>query len=141
MTVGCLEIKEKKEWKDFESSHTLFECFRQNHHKVFSTFAEFEMHLEVGKHADVVPGRNASVRQNAKRLDKQTSDGRLDRKPTYAKISLIYAMGWALHATRPSAPITATAKRYLTAKFDLGERTGQKYDPSKVALDMRTTRK
>ena len=31
-------------------------------------------------------------------------------------------------------------KQYLTTKFDLGERTGIKSDPAKVAADMRTAR-
>ena len=36
---------------------------------------------------------------------------------------------------------TDEVKQYLSTKFDLGERTGNKADPGKVAADMRTLRK
>jgi len=36
---------------------------------------------------------------------------------------------------------TDEVKQYLTTRFDLGERTGNKADPGKVAADMRTSRK
>ena len=37
--------------------------------------------------------------------------------------------------------LTDEVKQYLTKKFDLGERTGNKADTGKVAADMRTSRK
>ena len=47
--------------------------------------------------------------------------------------------GWALHNPRNEAVRFPTeVKQYLTTKFDLGERTGIKADPAKVAADMRT---
>ena len=50
-------------------------------------------------------------------------------------------MGWALHPIRGgSARFSEEVKDYLTAKFDLGERSGLKADPAQVALDMRTAR-
>ena len=51
-------------------------------------------------------------------------------------------LGWALHKPRSQAVrFTDGVKQYLTTKFDLGERTGNKADPGKVAADMRTSRK
>jgi len=51
-------------------------------------------------------------------------------------------LGWALHKPRSQAVrFTDEVKQYLTTKFDLGERTGNKADPGKVAADMRTSRK
>ena len=35
---------------------------------------------------------------------------------------------------------TDEVKQYLTTRFELGERTGNKADPGKVAADMRTSR-
>ena len=49
-------------------------------------------------------------------------------------------MGWTLQKMRPKAHITTSTKQYLTAKFDIGERTGEKAEPNQVALDMRTAR-
>ena len=47
-------------------------------------------------------------------------------------------MGWAL--AKPSAgpsKFTDKVKKYLTAKFDLGEQTGRKADPLQVSNNMR----
>ena len=50
-------------------------------------------------------------------------------------------LGWALHKPwSQAAQFTDEVKQYLTPKFDLGERTGNKADPGKVAADMRTSR-
>ena len=51
-------------------------------------------------------------------------------------------LGWALHKSRnQGVRFAAEVKQYLTTKFDLGERTGNKADPGKVSADMRTARK
>ena len=48
-------------------------------------------------------------------------------------------LGWALHKPRSQAMwFPFEVKQYLTTKFDLGERAGNKADPGKVAADMRT---
>ena len=50
-------------------------------------------------------------------------------------------MGWALHRPRAgSVRFTDKVKKYLTAKFDLGEQSGPKADPQQVSNDMRKTR-
>ena len=50
-------------------------------------------------------------------------------------------MGWALAKPRPgSSRFSDKVKRYLTAKFDLGEQTGHKVDPQQVSNDMRKAR-
>ena len=50
-------------------------------------------------------------------------------------------LGWALHESRSQAVrFTDEVKQYLTARFELGERTGNKADPGKMAADMRTSR-
>ncbi|KAL9973615.1 hypothetical protein ACROYT_G020093 [Oculina patagonica] len=51
-------------------------------------------------------------------------------------------LGWALHKARnQGVRFPDDVKQYLTRKFDLGERTGNKADPGKVAADMRTARR
>ena len=50
-------------------------------------------------------------------------------------------LGWALHKPRSQAvQFTDEIKQYLTTRFELGERAGNKADPGKVAADMRTSR-
>ena len=49
--------------------------------------------------------------------------------------------GWALHNPKTgTARFSANVKDYLTKRFDIGERTGNKVDPAQVAADMRTAR-
>ena len=50
-------------------------------------------------------------------------------------------LGWALHKPRSQAVrFTDEFKQYLTTRFELRERTGNKADPGKEAADMRTSR-
>jgi hypothetical protein len=49
-------------------------------------------------------------------------------------------MGWALHGPASKSRFPDCVKLYLKAKFDLGERTGEKADSQQVPLDMRNTR-
>lgn len=58
------------------------------------------------------------------------------------QISLSYAsslpMGWALKCPRTrSTRFSTKQKEYLTAKFQIGERSGQKADPATVSKAMR----
>ena len=50
-------------------------------------------------------------------------------------------MGWVLPKTRSgSSQFSEKVKDYLTKKFDLGEKTGQKATAEQVAKDMRNAR-
>ena len=50
-------------------------------------------------------------------------------------------LGWALHKLRSQAvQFTDEVKYYLTTRFELEKRTGNKADPGKVAADMITSR-
>ena len=49
-------------------------------------------------------------------------------------------MGWALHEPASKARFPEAVKKYLTAKFNLGEKTGEKAEPHQVAQDMRNAR-
>ena len=45
-------------------------------------------------------------------------------------------LGWVLHKPCSQAVrFTDEVKQYLTTRFELGERTGNKADPAKVAAD------
>ena len=73
------------------------------------------------------PGSTSGERPCKSPAEKTCSDPQLD--------------GWALQKARSGAArFTTAVKQSLTAKFDLGERTGNKADPGKVAADMRTAR-
>ena len=52
-----------------------------------------------------------------------------------------YNLAGLLHKPRSQAVLfTDEIKQYLTTRFELGERAGNKADPRKVASDMRTSR-
>ncbi|PFX17149.1 hypothetical protein AWC38_SpisGene18553 [Stylophora pistillata] len=71
----------------------------------------------------------------------RSSDERQHQQETGSPSSDIL-LGWAVHKPRSQEAVSFTSKvkRYLTTKFDLGERTGTKTDPGKVAADMTTVR-
>ena len=50
------------------------------------------------------------------------------------------AMGWALKSSSKKARFSKKQKDYLIGKFQIGEKTGQKADPSSVARAMLTAR-
>ena len=62
--------------------------------------------------------------------------GKEVRITAYSASSL--PMGWALKRSRPrGARFSTKQKEYLSAKFQIGERTGLKADPASVATAMR----
>jgi len=49
----------------------------------------------------------------------------------------VLPQGWALRSTKKAARLSAKQKAYLDEKFKVGEKTGFKADPARVAQDMR----
>lgn len=49
----------------------------------------------------------------------------------------VLSQGWALRSTKRAARFSDKQKAYLDEKFKIGEQTGHKADPAKVATDMR----
>ena len=125
---------------------------------VFKKFSELENHLDVGEHSQV--RRNSDTVYDKLRRDwaekfrtvdkdeeirsvpeavveEHHEKNKTGRSPECSDLQT----GWALHKPRNEAVRFPTeVKQYLTTKFDLGERTGIKSDPAKVAADMRTAR-
>ena len=121
---------------------------------VFKKFSELESHLDVGEHRQVCRA-SETVYDKLRRdwaekfltVDEETglalvapSDQQRDKHEASGSCSDLQ-LGWALNKPRGQAVrFTDEVKQYLTTKFDLGERTGNKVDPGKVAADMRTSR-
>ena len=141
------EWKGNKRSKDCQTSYILFQCSRGNCRITFSTLSELETHLDVGKHYDREDDRNMYDRLRQDWAAKLSSIDQTKTNPVAGNNNdkartnkSDCRMGWALQKTRPKAHVTTSAKQYLTAKFDIGERTGEKAEPNQVALDMRTAR-
>ena len=144
----------KTKSSDDEQSSGLFFFSEPGCQMVFKKFSELESHLDVGEHRQV---RRVSetVYDKLRRdwaekflaVDEETgralvahSDQQRDKHEASGSCSDLQ-LGWALYKPRSQAVrFTDEVKQYLTTKFDLGERTGNKADPGKVAADVRTSR-
>ena len=123
---------------------------------VFKKFSELENHLDVGEHRQVHKGTETvydklrrdwaekfltvdSKEETGSALVAHSNEQR-DKNEASGSCSDLQ-LGWALHKPRSQAvQFTDEVKQYLTKKFDLGERTGNKAEPGKVAADMRKSR-
>ena len=103
---------------------------------------ELELHLDVGKHQISYAKEQLydEIRRDWANQFKSISNLKLtNSKPE----DLLFGdssgsrEGWALSVAAPCVRFTDRVKAYLTAKFDLGERTGNKATPKDVAADMR----
>lgn len=140
---------------DGEQTSGLFSSSEPGCHIVFKKFSELENHLDVGKHRRVRRGGSEMVYDKVRRdyaekfitvdCNEESSrtlvahrDDRLEKFEVPGACRDLQ-LGWALHKLRSQAMrFPFEVKQYLTTKFDLGERAGNKVDPGKVAADMRT---
>ena len=133
---------------------SMFECSAPRCVKSFQTFSELESHLDVGDHCvkDERPSETLYDKLRRDRADRFTTSVNVtENEPSEPNIHQsenvsipalhTVIMGWALHRPRAgSIRLTDKVKKYLTAKFDLGEQSGLKADPQQVSNDMRKTR-
>ena len=121
-------------------------------------FSELENQLDVGEHSQV--SRNSDTVYDKLRRDWAEKFRTVDKDEENRSVPVVVGeqlheknekgrspqcsglkTGWALHNPRNEAVRFPTeVKQYLTTKFDLGERTGIKSEPAKVAADMRIAR-
>ena len=129
------------------SSGELLTCPNEGCVKMYQRHSSLEKHLSFGQckmmperhtlfdlaktkyHARLVEGTSGAISAVLGQLD-DTSES-TDTLPE----------GWALKTTRKATRFSDTQRRYLEEKFNLGQATGQKQDPSTVARDMRFAKK
>ena len=120
--------------------------------KVFRSFEDLELHLGVGKHENAVQNESLydqlrrdwaekfltiDCRKKSKKAEVVESMGAVSSDLNACENS----MGWALSKSRAgSIRFSQNVRDYLTEKFDLGEITGLKSNPSDVENDMRRAR-
>jgi len=144
---------------DGEETSGLFSCPEPGCLMVFKKVSELENHLDVGEHRQVRGGSETVYdklrrdwaekfltvdnNEGSSRAPVANCDERGDEFEYQALSSCSdLQLGWALHKARnQGVPFPAEVRQYLTTKFDLGERTGNKADPGKVAAEMRTARR
>ena len=145
------EVKHRSETsKTDESPIPLFECSVLGCVEAFETFAQLELHLDVGKHTVSKFNQYDAIRRDwaLKFSSVNTADSKSSslhsRAPQTSQedttASSPLQTGWALSKPRINVRFSEKVKEYLTARFMLGERTGRKADPTQVAADMRNTK-
>ena len=64
-----------------------------------------------------------------------------ESRPSLPTLPITLPMAWALKSTQSRhTKFTDNQKQYLNAKFQVGERTGKKADPTEVSKAMRTAK-
>ena len=139
-------MKEEKRMAEDDESNAI-ECTVPGCEKVFKCFGNvLEIHLSAGNHTNTLENKTLYDSLRKKWADKfQTID--IIHKGKQSDASEVFVtltshrmapenkMGWAL-----SKPSTSFRFNYLTAKFDIGEQTGCKFNSSDVEADMRKCR-
>ena len=119
--------------------------------RTFDSFSELELHTDEGIH-DSNFGKSASLYdtirknwvgkfssiENQKLTNSKSSSGlTLTSRSTASCLSI----GWALGKARTGGVrFSEKVRSYLTTKFEIGERTGQKANPEEIERHMRNAR-
>lgn len=147
MTKQDLDMDETN--GDSSDEEALFSCKEPGCNCEFSSFEKLQDHIHFGQH--VKSKESESVYDGLKRAwVSKFSSMTLESKPRVTSEATNSSqqsnneplqMGWALQKPRTGgSKFSENVKLYLTERFDFGESTGRKADPSQVAADMRTAR-
>ena len=148
----------KPERKTTTESAAVFVCPEPYCLKTFARFGDFELHLDVGEHEmqnqsaesanlqhdvyDKIKRDWVAMFATVQIEERQPQNYQNNSTSTRNEVTAPEVnMGWALAKARSgSAQFSEKVKQYLTKKFDLGEKTGQKASAEQVANDMRNAR-
>lgn len=125
------------------ADEALFACPEEGCTRTFLRHSSMQRHLDCGKHERALEREtltDRAIKAYAERLEGQTPsvpEVIANTRPEQTRdASRSLAMGWALKAGAVRKRFTPSQKAYLTAKFKLGEQSGQKADPASVARAM-----
>ena len=124
------------------TDESLFSCPNDGCVKTYQRYSALEKHLSFGK-CELVLERE-SLLDKAKRLYRSkllegaSAQATIEAGPVNMQDST-YSLseGWALKSPKKSTRFNDAHKCYLEDKFVLGQETGHKLDPARVACDMR----
>ncbi|XP_078696170.1 uncharacterized protein LOC144924634 [Branchiostoma floridae x Branchiostoma belcheri] len=128
-----------------QSSEKLFCCPEEGCIKSYQRFSSLQKHLDIGVHVRMIEREtlmDRAILGYAEKVD--TGDSSvpqlIDDEATITDEAghCPLPMGWALKgAKKTRARFSDKQRKYLEDKFDIGQTTGRKCDPSQVAKDMR----
>jgi len=150
LAVRNLELRQKQVSKisGDEVESNLFKCQETNCQATFNTIDEVEDHLSFFDHS-TCKSENESLfdtlrRDWVERFASVTIAGTSaieTERPSSTSASTCSRIklhqGWALSKRRTNTRFSENVRKYLTAKYDIGERTGQKADALQVSKDLR----
>ena len=148
-----------KSEKESEKEAQVFECTVPGCGMVFSLYENLNIHLQTGKHDNIVEKETLydkirrgwaerfstidvrpKTKQEKIKRQQQSSQTEASLTSSADPSALENRMGWALKPPTASARFSQQVRDYLTAKFDAGERSGRKANPSDVEMEMRNSR-
>ncbi len=138
-------VSKKNEELENEESQAkgLFDCPESNCNYVFETIDDLEFHVGLGQHSRFVNNENVYDTLRREWASRYATVSTSTSTEPGAESLLQEGenklkMGWALNKQlQGKVRFSPEIRQYLVAKFDYGERTGQKYDAAQVASDMR----
>ena len=144
---------EKVSDHDEDSQPSLFVCSENGCNYTINSFSELELHLEAGMHEPRQDKKKCETLYDTLKLEwaakfltidtyqakESPSASSLVRKTSTQRTLL--NMGWALAPPRTGGVrFSDNVRQYLTAKFELGGKSGRKADPEQVSREMRNAR-
>ena len=141
-----------KEETEDDGETLMFVCPEEGCSNASESFLELELHIDVGVHEVAVrkietlydrirrdwAEKFASIDDyQFKTTKNQPCDAPVSSEETFSPLDI----GWVLEKPRKGGGrFSEKVRMYLTAKFDMGERTGRKADPDQHAHNMRNAR-
>ena len=128
---------------EIDDQPSMFVCPEEGCNCTFDSFSELELHTDVGIHDTRKSGslsdkvrknwaENFSSVENQKLTSNKSSTG-LTVNSTNSRLSI----GWALNKGRTGGVrFSENVRRYLTTRFEMGERTGKKANPEEIERQM-----
>ena len=141
-------VDESRDTMYTANNSRLFACPEEGCVKAFMRHSSLVKHLDCGKHKRALEREtlyDKAMLEYAAKLDFGASKAPTviegSRSPSSLSTKPTFPMGWALKSTQPRrVKFTDKQKQYLNAKFQIGESTAKKADPTDVSNAMRTAK-
>ena len=132
---------------DDSDDEAMFPCNEPGCSSEFSTYGELEDHMQLGQHGTKESQESVYDRLrrqwiskfSALTLEPETSTVSNDTRQQSKVSNGPPSKGWALQKPKGGDKrFNDNVREYLTKRFELGELTGRKADPTQVSADIRT---
>lgn len=131
--------------EETKDASVLFSCPNEGCIKVYERYSSLERHMSFGK-CELIPEKEtlldrAKLTYHAILQDDIGIAKVFEGRETEKKHGVSLPEGWALKTAKKSSRFNESQRKYLEEKFELGQQTGHKQNPEKVARDMRFAKK